>query len=1053
MAEVKKKIRPGAIELHPEELALVVNYEVQEVLQQPDGTQEVANSSHATKKITVKSLNERTDLPALAAEVVEKCKLIHPSKVRFVQGLLQQLQQRQLQAAAGAPADNLQAQPAQQQDPHQSSSTYSSQTLQAESPARPESASSQRSSSSRPTSTSSLARPSSASVRPASAHRGSSSSTQHQGQGPGQYPAAGSSSPSRIGRQQQRAAAGEEAALVQQLQQRTLVQASEIFQDLVSSSSSSSSSSSPAFLDELDSYTEGLYDEDLAKRAAAAGMICQLFRNTAHLEALLSRETLLPTLARVLREDGVKSLELATAVAGCFLACSSLAQLHKLLLENQVGTLLMDLASLELLQRAPAREAQEGPGSSAAAIAARAAAAAARSGAALNDRERRLAGLVVRQDRFLYVAVATLLHLAEDPSVQRKMRKKDIVGLLAALLSRPHAELLLLAVGFLRRLCVFAENKDRLAAIPGMVPQLVALLAPGCGEALQTASLRLLHNLSFDGGLRQQMVQAGLVPQAVQLLDSRQAAPVAAGLLYQLSIENSAKPLFAFCSGALPRLYESIMRAMGAGAGASGQPAAAAAAAGAAAAGLGVGDSSSFAGFASVLAAAGGDLRSVPELIALAVNLAHSKHTAEWFCEGERLERLLRRSLAAADELAWKLLRNLATSGEQEVAARLLAHARGMTALLQTPSTGPELFVEALGTLAAACDALSNASSGDSSSSSLAQLLPIDELLRLLQACFMPGALEEDALLEAVVLLGALAGQPEFDEPLASCGLLARLVELIAAKKADDEFVLQVCWAFSRCLMTPLTTAALLSLPQVVPYLVDLLQDSCLAVRRVAGSCLDAIMDSNEAAAGTIRSLKFEAHNQEWLQLAGPEAHAIMAAAAAAAAGAAGPGWQQQQQHLARASVGGGAAPVRRSAATGSEDAAGPSSSSSSRATGAAVPNYTHGSSGSGGYGPTPGMGEDYQQQQLQWVTSSAGLAAAAGAGDAAVGGYQDGQYCIPGSSSELMQQQQQQQMVMQLHAGGQRMVLDLDELVGGGADSMDSMQDGGGPWNAVAVA
>ncbi|WIA24018.1 hypothetical protein OEZ85_013641 [Tetradesmus obliquus] len=892
MAEVKKKIRPGAIELHPEELALVVNYEVQEVLQQPDGTQEVANSSHATKKITVKSLNERTDLPALAAEVVEKCKLIHPSK------------------------------------------------------------------------------------------------------------------------------------------------------DLVSSSSS------PAFLDELDSYTEGLYDEELAKRAAAAGMICQLFRNTAHLEALLSRETLLPTLARVLREDGVKSLELATAVAGCFLACSSLAQLHKLLLENQVGTLLMDLASLELLQRAPAREAQEGPGSSAAAIAARAATAAARSGPALNDRERRLAGLVVRQDRFLYVAVATLLHLAEDPSVQRKMRKKDIVGLLAALLSRPHAELLLLAVGFLRRLCVFAENKDRLAAIPGVVPQLVALLAPGCGEALQTASLRLLHNLSFDGGLRQQMVQAGLVPQAVQLLDSRQAAPVAAGLLYQLSIEDSAKPLFAFCSGALPRLYESIMRAMGAGAGAPGQPAAAAA-------GLGVGDSSSFAGFAGVLAVAGGDLRSVPELIALAVNLAHSKRTAEWFCEGERLERLLRRSLAAADELAWKLLRNLATSGEQEVAARLLAHARGMTALLQAPSTGPELFVEVLGTLAAACDALSNASSGDSSSSSLAQLLPIDELLRLLQACFMPGALEEDALLEAVVLLGALAGQPEFDEPLASCGLLARLVELIAAKKADDEFVLQVCWAFSRCLMTPLTTAALLSLPQVVPYLVDLLQDSSLAVRRVAWSCLDAIMDSNEAAAGTIRSLKFEAHNQEWLQLAGPEAHAIMAAAAAAAAGAAGPGWQQQQQHLARASVGGGAAPVRRSAATGSEDAAGPSSSSSRRATGAAVPNYTHGSSGSGGYGPTPGMGEDYQQQQLQWVTSSAGLAAAAGAGDAAVGGYQDGQYGIPGSSSELMQQQQQQQqqMVMQLHAGGQRMVLDLDELVGGGADSMDSMQDGGGPWNAVAVA
>jgi hypothetical protein len=59
--------------------------------------------------------------------------------------------------------------------------------------------------------------------------------------------------------------------------------------------------------------------------------------------------------------------------------------------------------------------------------------------------------------------------------------------------------------------------------------------------------------------------------------------------------------------------------------------------------------------------------------------------------------------------------------------------------LLQAPSTGPELFVEVLGTLAAACDALSNASSSEDCSSNLAQLLPIDELLRLLQACFMPG--------------------------------------------------------------------------------------------------------------------------------------------------------------------------------------------------------------------------------------------------------------------------------------------------------------------------
>jgi hypothetical protein len=78
--------------------------------------------------------------------------------------------------------------------------------------------------------------------------------------------------------------------------------------------------------------------------------------------------------------------------------------------------------------------------------------------------------------------------------------------------------------------------------------------------------------------------------------------------------------------------------------------------------------------------------------------------------------------------------------------------------LLQAPTTGPELFVEVLGTLAAACDALSK---DCSSSSNLGQLLPIDELLRLLQACFMPGGwvgLFVVGVLAYCVLLGVYAG-------------------------------------------------------------------------------------------------------------------------------------------------------------------------------------------------------------------------------------------------------------------------------------------------------
>lgn len=54
------------------------------------------------------------------------------------------------------------------------------------------------------------------------------------------------------------------------------------------------------------------------------------------LQALLARETLLSTLARLLREDGPRSLDMATAVAGCFYACSCVKDLHRQLLDNQV---------------------------------------------------------------------------------------------------------------------------------------------------------------------------------------------------------------------------------------------------------------------------------------------------------------------------------------------------------------------------------------------------------------------------------------------------------------------------------------------------------------------------------------------------------------------------------------------------------------------------------------------------------------------------------------------------------------------------------------------
>ena len=61
------------------------------------------------------------------------------------------------------------------------------------------------------------------------------------------------------------------------------------------------------------------------------------------------------------------------------------------------------------------------------------------------------------------------------------------------------------------------------------------------------------------------------------------------------------------------------------------------------------------------------------------------------------------------------------------------------------------------------------------------------------------------------------------------------------------------------------TRERLLRGTQVVHYLVDLLQDTNVEVRKCADSALDAVMDYEEDWAVKIRRLKFESHNREWL--------------------------------------------------------------------------------------------------------------------------------------------------------------------------------------------
>ena len=109
----------------------------------------------------------------------------------------------------------------------------------------------------------------------------------------------------------------------------------------------------------LDEYMEQLYEQDTAAKANGLGMIAQLFRSAAHFQPLLSKSGLVQLLARTLREEGRKSMDLAINCVSVFFSVSNFTQFHSVIMDNQVGAMTMDLIGLEV-QRTALRTREHG---------------------------------------------------------------------------------------------------------------------------------------------------------------------------------------------------------------------------------------------------------------------------------------------------------------------------------------------------------------------------------------------------------------------------------------------------------------------------------------------------------------------------------------------------------------------------------------------------------------------------------------------------------------------------------------------------------------------
>ena len=382
------------------------------------------------------------------------------------------------------------------------------------------------------------------------------------------------------------------------------------------------------------------------------------------------------------------------------------------------------------------------------------------------DKAAQLAVAYARQDRLLYVAFYMLLNLAEDTAIERKMKKRNIVAYLAKALDRQNVELLILAVTFLKKLSVFRENKDAMLA-HGVVARL-SRFVPVDSPVLMGVTLRLLLNLSFDAEVRRQMLAARLLPRVAELLEEAAFTTLALALLYHLSAEDKAKAAFAQLP-ALPGFFSSLM--------------------------------------------AEEDLHAAPELIALVVNLALDGRCAAQLLAPPRLAQMVAASLERREPLLLKVLRNAADAAPA-VASALAPHLGELCAAARESTSDPDMLVELLGTLNAVLSA---------DPRPVVAVARQTDLVRFLANHLAPGAVDDDVMLEAVMLIGGLCTDETADDMVAA-GVPGRLYALMSTQKDDDEFMLQTCWAFYRLMLIPASRTALLRGTQVVIYLVDLLQ-------------------------------------------------------------------------------------------------------------------------------------------------------------------------------------------------------------------------------------
>ncbi|XP_053980133.1 kinesin-associated protein 3 isoform X2 [Hylaeus volcanicus] len=729
---LKRKVRSGTLDVHPTEKALVVNYDVEALILGQLGDPMLGDRKECQKIIRLKSLNADTNVSLLAKEVIEKCSLIHESKLREVEQLIYYLQNRRTND--GCISNDNNSQP------------------------------------SRPASSNSL--------------------------------------------------------------------------------SADNGEMERAVISNVDSYIELLYEE-IPGKIKGSSLILQLARVPDNLHELTKNESLLSALARVLREDWRRSIELSTNIVYIFFCFSMYSQFHNIVLEYRIGSLCMDIIDFELRRYDQWKEDMEkrkrhfenttgltffssgndhsdkkmkiiddiwntdGPldyeiKKRSNEISAVTENDVKKLKEELEKNRKKFKSLIKKQEQLLRVAFYLLLNIAENMEVERKMRKKNVIGMLIKTLDRTNTDLLILVIAFLKKLSIFRENKDLMAE--GNIIEKIPRLLQSNNADLILSTLKLLFNLSFDAKLRARMIRVGLLPKLIKLLGQGDIKnkTIILGLLYHTSMDDKVKTMFTNTE-CVQLVTNMILNAE------EDQP--------------------------------------KLELIALGINLVINSKNAEVVVENNRLQGLIKRAFRNQDPLIMKMVRNIS---QHDSTKESFVEFVGDFAMALNQSDSQDFVLEVIGVLG-------NLELPDLDYS---QILHRCDLIPWIRNNLVPGKSSDDLVLEIVIFLGTAAYDEDCARLLCKADILLSLIELLKAKQEDDEMVLQIIYVFYQISKHDSTRDYLIRETGNAPgYLIDLMHDKNPAIRKVCDTCLDVIAMCDKNWAARIKVEKFRSHNQQWLEM------------------------------------------------------------------------------------------------------------------------------------------------------------------------------------------